>query len=307
MSRVDMSGRVSDLVMIGLPVTEAWGSLLKHIREGVWVLDADGHVLSSNTIVERWLEQPRLRGTSCSEWIVEPSNWAEEGEASVEIRSASGIVRKVDMVTEALKDDKGQILGFLQVFTDHSTGRAFDAVLVEEVQRMARLAGEDPLTGLANRRAFDEALNHVRTDQSRRFGVIVIDLDGFKSINDSYGHRVGDRVLIAFGERIKGLVREDDLVARIGGDEFAVLLPHVTMVGLTEAAERLRDGLVVELDVNGSPLRVRGSVGYAHSGPDPATVVERADKWMYQHKATRESGGISALAEEEERINRRVG
>ena len=96
-------------------------------------------------------------------------------------------------------------------------------------------------------------------------------------------------------------------MSRIGGDEFAILLPSVNMIALTEAAERLKKGLVVEIDVNGLTLKVYASIGYAHSGPDPSNVVERADKWMYQNKSVRESGGLSALVARESEIDKRAG
>jgi len=289
-----------------LRIEQAWEFLLKNLRNGAWLLDADGYIVQANSIVEMWLEQKDLTGTHASKWYVE--GWpVTEDSSGLELISTSGVVRKVDIATEALLDEKGNVVGHVQMLTDQTMARALEGRLVQEVRRMAKLAGEDALTGLHNRRAFDEALAHMQLEMGRKFGVVVIDLDDFKAVNDSLGHAVGDRVLAAYGERLKHLVRGDDLVARIGGDEFAILLPNVNMVALTEAAERLREDLVVEIEVEGSPFRVYASIGYAHSGPDPSNVVERADKWMYQNKLVRESGGLAKLAEQEHRFEKKTG
>jgi len=287
-------------------IVQAWRFLLTNFRRGVWILDADGVIVEFNSILGKWLESSDLVGTLGSHWC-RGSVGTDDDTAEAELISNSGIVRKVEVVSEDLVDEDGKLTGRVQIITDQITARALSGRLVEEVRRMAKLAGEDSLTGLANRRAFDEALETMQTEFGRKFGVVVVDIDDFKAVNDTFGHRIGDNVLAMYAEKLLQLVRDDDLVARIGGDEFAVLLPGANMVSLTEAAERLRKELVVEIDVNGFPLQVYASIGYAHSGPDPSNVVERADKWMYQNKSVRESGGLSALVARESEIDKRAG
>lgn len=241
-----------------------------------------------------------------TDWIEKPSVWCPPGEFEAELKSSSGIVRHVTVRTEKIFDEQGDFAGYGCLFSDQSMVKALEGRLVAELQRMAKLAGEDPLTGVANRRAFDETLAHLTQADERKFGVVLADLDDFKQVNDSFGHTVGDQVLVEFAKRLQHLVREGDLVARIGGDEFAVLMPNVTIVGLTEAANRLRESLCAEMDVRGRKMTVFASIGYAHSGPDPKTVVQRADHWMYTHKNVRDAAGISGMAGQDDDVNRRV-
>lgn len=283
---------------------QAWEFLFDHIRNGVWILDSGGRVMQANPPVLRWLETNEIVGTDASYWISQGEGPISAGDSTVELKSRSGLLRRVEAQTGELHGPKGELIGYIQVFTDQSTTRALESVLVREIQRLAKLAGEDPLTGLANRRAFVDALEHMRQELDRKFGVIVIDLDGFKGVNDSMGHEVGDRVLKACADVLRNLIRGDDLVARIGGDEFAILLPHVSMVALTDAAERIRRGLVVNVDVKGRPVHIQASLGYAHSGPNPMNVVERADKWMYQQKAVRDTASIADMAKAEAKVGK---
>jgi len=254
----------------------------------------------------RWLEVCDPSGTPMTQWLDKPTVWNPPGEFEAELKSDSGIVRHVTVMTEKIFDEHGEFVGYGCLFSDQSMVKALEGRLVAELQRMAKLAGEDPLTGVANRRAFDETLAHLTQADERKFGVVLADLDDFKQVNDSFGHTVGDQVLVEFAKRLHHLVREGDLVARIGGDEFAVLMPNVTIVGLTEAANRLRESLCAEMDVNGRKVTVFASIGYAHSGPDPKTVVQRADHWMYTHKNVRDAAGISGMAAQDGDVNRRV-
>lgn len=291
--------------MCFLPLASAWGSLLRALPQGVWILDLSGITLETNPVVQKWLEESSLVGSPVSDWVVGDHEWPLADESELEIRSKSGIVRQVESKCQLLQSDDGIPLGYLLVLTDRTTSRKLEGRLVSELQKMAKLSGEDPLTGVANRRAFDEAIAHLMEVDSRRFGVVVIDIDDFKAVNDSYGHLTGDKVLKSFAAQIRQLLREDDFLARIGGDEFAILLPNITKQRLSEVGERLRADLTVLLSTSRTPIRIFASMGYAHSSDDPQSVVERADKWMYCQKADRESKGLQALAEQEERIIRR--
>ncbi|MEO1172543.1 MAG: diguanylate cyclase, partial [Myxococcota bacterium] len=119
-------------------------------------------------------------------------------------------------------------------------------------RRLAHLANRDPVTGLANRQHFNQRLTNLlgrARRKSRPFGVIYIDLDGFKPINDTYGHDVGDRVLEVVGDRISNAVRDYDVCARLGGDEFAVLAEEPTdATGVQIMCERILEELEQPLD-----------------------------------------------------------
>jgi diguanylate cyclase (GGDEF)-like protein/PAS domain S-box-containing protein len=151
-------------------------------------------------------------------------------------------------------------------------------------ERLRHLADHDPLTGLLNRRSFERALERHVTS-IRRYGaagaLLVIDLDGFKHINDTLGHAAGDELLVNCAEALRSRLRGSDVLARLGGDEFAVLLPR----GAEEDAVAAADALVAELRSHG---RVTASIGVATFADVVATadeVLVRADRAMYQAKA----------------------
>ncbi|MFI9529200.1 EAL domain-containing protein [Micromonospora rosaria] len=172
------------------------------------------------------------------------------------------------------------------------------------VYRMARLSAErahlgalDPLTGLPNRKALRAEVAeqvHLHAERAARgapdahLGLLLIDLDRFKNVNDALGHGVGDRLLVEVSARLAGAVAPGELVARLGGDEFAIVAPGLT--GVDEARE-LAEGLVGTLaepvSLDGLPLDVGGSIGiavYPEHGEDFATLMRHADVAMYDAK-----------------------
>jgi diguanylate cyclase (GGDEF)-like protein len=166
-----------------------------------------------------------------------------------------------------------------------------NARLRENERQLQALAHTDTLTGLANRLLFDARLEQSMQQARRSQGqtaLLLVDLDHFKAINDSYGHAIGDEVLRSAAERFRAAVREVDTVARLGGDEFAIVL---AAIGSAADADRMADKIVAGLRepmrVLVMPLEVTGSVGVAvFSGGDlsPAELVRRADRAMYAAK-----------------------
>jgi diguanylate cyclase len=152
------------------------------------------------------------------------------------------------------------------------------------------LAFHDPLTGLANRALFDDRLELAMASARRHDDLLCIaflDLDDFKSINDTYGHLVGDQVLIAVARRIERSVREEDTVARFGGDEFAVIFPRVASVtALEKLAEELKAAVREPVAVGTLRFESTSSVGLAVFQPDDdaRALLMRADIEMYQAK-----------------------
>jgi diguanylate cyclase len=150
-------------------------------------------------------------------------------------------------------------------------------------------ASTDGLTGLPNRRYFDEfcALLSRRRRAEDSVGVLMVDIDKFKAINDAHGHQVGDEVLRAVAAAIVGAVREDDVPARYGGEEFAVLLRNPTLGVAVEVGERVREA-VAALDLSRSGVgSVRVSVGaaVAEDAEEPiTTTIEQADRALYDAK-----------------------
>ncbi len=153
--------------------------------------------------------------------------------------------------------------------------------------QLAALARTDALTGLANRRVFEERLQEElrRSARSRRsFALVILDLDRFKEINDRYGHQAGDEALRAFAQTIRGHARHIDFVARFAGDEFAMVLVDVDRAAAHTIVARLLDAIrQIALSV---PIQVTASAGVALSFPVDTgeTLVERADAALYDAK-----------------------
>ncbi len=173
---------------------------------------------------------------------------------------------------------------------------AFGGVLGHYADRLAHLATTDPLTGLYNPRAFHDELSHelVRTARYREpFSLLIMDLDGLKRVNDQFGHEAGDEALRAVAEAIGNGLREIDLGARIGGDEFAVLAPRTDALAAIALAERLRALVakgVEERAGRGSTISIGiGSVGPStHAPPTAASLMAAADAALY---AAKRAGG----------------
>ena len=183
------------------------------------------------------------------------------------------------------KDEVGQIVQLFNATIDRLR------LAFREIEQLAR---HDPLTGLSNRRAFDERLS-AEAARSRRyghpFGVIIIDLDLFKSVNDRYGHPIGDEVLKFVGKTVDANIRETDLASRIGGEEFAVILPESTIEDVRAVAEKLREA-VSEGVINPGPdvpdgIRITLSAGAACSAGHlvtPESIVAAADAALFRSK-----------------------
>lgn len=161
-------------------------------------------------------------------------------------------------------------------------------VLVQEARR-------DPLTGLANRRLFDE-WSHKACSLARRqddtLCLAMIDIDHFKIINDTFGHSAGDEVLKAVAERLKADLREHDISARLGGEEFVIAMPNITLTSAIEVAERIRESFVsLNISFNEQHIPFTASIGVTALTTEELTCSEgfqyallRADKALYRAK-----------------------
>ena len=161
----------------------------------------------------------------------------------------------------------------------------------EAEKRLAFLALRDGLTGLANRVLLDDRLEQALAESRRtglHIGVVFLDLDGFKLINDLHGHAVGDRLLVVLGERITAVVRGNDTVARIGGDEFVVVCPDLTDPDeLDDVLARVREAVRAPVTVEGVNLCTDVSIGATVGGGDsePRELLRQADAAMYEQKS----------------------
>jgi diguanylate cyclase (GGDEF)-like protein/PAS domain S-box-containing protein len=233
-------------------------------------------------------------------WALKPFGW-------IAPQSISGVTGRLELILH-----EGQ-LGFLSsvrcrdgtiVPTDVVTRRvdSIDGVLIVAVirdirervkaeRRLEFLAYHDSLTGLSNRVAFESRLQAATADARRHgdiLGLAYIDLDEFKPINDKFGHHVGDAVLVEVGRRMAASVREQDLVARIGGDEFVLLLPRMTSAAeFEQVADRILSVIRQPIEAADTCCSITATIGFALfdlETDDQRTFVMKADIAMYLAK-----------------------
>lgn len=199
------------------------------------------------------------------------------------IRHADGSWRWFEVVTADLLDDPE--IGDMAVYLHDVTGKR------KLRHQLAHQAFHDPLTGLPNRALFEDRIDHALARAERHRApvtVLFVDLDDFKAVNDGFGHRVGDTLLIAIGRRLEAALRPGDTVARLGGDEFAVLLEDGNEpMGATRTMERLARALNEPVAVEGYTLFVTSSIGVANAEPGTDGVqdlLQKADMAMYRAK-----------------------
>jgi len=188
--------------------------------------------------------------------------------------------------SSALVNDAGHAIGLTVVVRDISERKLFERDLKHQAQH-------DALTGLPNRTLFQETLQQLLQSTRREdssCALLLLDLDGFKELNDTFGHDLGDRVLQQLAHRLQATSRASDMVTRLGGDEFAVLLPRTDGEGAVHAAENIHTALRAPMEVDGQHLAIDGSIGialYPEHGQDATTLVRHVDVAMYAAKRTR--------------------
>ncbi len=226
----------------------------------------------------------RLRGGSVDHYTVEKRYITRSGE-----------VVWVLLAVSMARDEDHRPSHFIAQIQDISSSR-------EEQQQLAHRAMHDPLTGLANRDLLMDRIDHAlarsrRTDRSDRATMVLFcDLDRFKEVNDTYGHEVGDLVLLTVADRLRGVVRPSDTVSRLGGDEFVVVaegVPHD--LEQRALADRVRAALDEPLHVAGHVVRSGASIGVAvaREGDDARSLLREADAAMYRVKARSRAGYVA--------------
>lgn len=196
--------------------------------------------------------------------------------------------------------DDGVVLGSVSIFDRRA--RSFSPEVLQILGHQARLAAtvlalrrsarQDALTGLANRALFEERLSRALARRKRHhehLAVMFVDLDGFKGVNDTYGHAVGDEVLVELARRFCGVLRPDDTLARFGGDEFVLLCEDLDGPSAAEViAQRLLDATRPSWITSGGRLDLSVSIGIAVTdspGTPPADLLGQADAALYEAKA----------------------
>jgi len=189
------------------------------------------------------------------------------------------------------------------------------AELTEREAQAQQQADRDGLTGLFNRRKLGEVLETAVADaltHGQRVGVLFIDLDGFKGVNDAHGHSVGDKLLTTVASRITARARTGDFVCRYGGDEFVVILPRVAdMAAALQVADSIRNRVALPYRIDGSELRVTAAIGaaiYPDQAAGSVKLLELADESMYRVKmhAADPLRGVEAISAQTRRRDDKV-
>ena len=280
-------------------------SLLDQLYDGVYFVDRGRRITYWNKAAERLTgyAAQEVIGKRCADGVMvhvdgEGSRLCEKGcplaatledgrvrEADLFLRHKTGHRMPVALRVAPLRDEGGEIVGAVEIFND-SSGKI-------DLQHLARLEKEallDPLTGLANRRSLQRHLEG-RMEELKRyglgFGVLFIDIDRFKQINDTHGHAVGDRVLQMIARTLSVNLRPFDEVGRWGGEEFVAVVANVDSHALSLVAERLR--MLTEasaLDTEAGRVRATVSIGAVLATAEESVelILERADQLMYQSK-----------------------
>jgi diguanylate cyclase (GGDEF)-like protein len=207
----------------------------------------------------------------------------------------------------ALRDAAGSFLYCVQVVQDLHERRIAEA-------RIRHLAYHDPLTGLPNRALFQDRLQQALAQAGRyeeQVGLLLLDLDRFKDVNDTLGHDAGDALLREVARRLLGCVRESDTVARLGGDEFAVVLPRLAGPGAAaEVARKIASALGEPAAHADGLIHSGASVGITVSpgdGDQPGQLLKNADIALYRAKAEGRGGYCFFMAEMRPQTERRKG
>jgi diguanylate cyclase (GGDEF)-like protein/PAS domain S-box-containing protein len=202
------------------------------------------------------------------------------------LRHKDGRRIAVDVHVMPLRNDRDEIIGGVEIFRDASSAIALETAY----NGLRELVEKDPLTGVANRRHLDRIID-AQLDVLNRTGIpfclILIDVDHFKEINDTWGHGVGDKALIAFAEALQRASRRTDLVGRWGGDEFLVVLPELRAKDALMLAERQRAAVAAAAPEEMDRRGLTGSLGVAEAvlGDAPMSLLDRVDSALYRSKS----------------------
>ncbi len=281
-------------------------ALIENIFDGLYLVDKNQFIIYWNPVAAKitGYRSEEVVGRQCRDNILihvdENGNSLCQGRCPLQATIQDGAFRDAEVYLQhkdghrvpvwvraaPLHDTAGNIIGGAELFTDLSASNAITAK-VNELEKLSLL---DNLTQLANRRYIEMELNNRISEKNRYgaiFGVIFMDIDFFKRVNDTYGHDVGDRVLKAVARTFLNTARPSDLMGRWGGEEFIGILRGVDAAGLVSATERIRS--LVEkshLRANGLTLKVSVSIGATLVSDEDtaASIVKRADVLLYHSK-----------------------
>lgn len=273
-------------------------SIFDNLAEGILITDMENKILNVNAAFTRITgysfdevigKTPKILQSGLHDSNFYQQMWKElsangQWQGEVLNRRKDGSFYHEWLAVSGIKNLKGETLNYVAVFTDISSIKQTE----EELRFMAH---HDALTKLPNRLLLEERLSHSleRSNRSRiSTAILFIDLDRFKEINDSFGHPVGDQLLIEVAKRLKKTTRKQDTVARVSGDEFVVILEDIRNIpSITQIAQNILEQLSAPLSIDTHNFRVTTSIGIAMSPDDGKHSVEllkKADTALYRAK-----------------------
>lgn len=292
-------------------ISMARGRLIENMSDGVLVLDANNIIVDINPAMERLLDRDR------SSFFGKPASdvleiWQEQTElifrgekTRTELRLPDSPSRYLDLRVTTLLDKQERLHGRLIVFRDVTDRKQVEKKLRQANERLqsqlieigtlqSKLRSQavrDPLTNLFNRRYLDETLDRELARAAREnysVCLIMLDLDHFKKVNDTYGHEAGDFVLKALAETISSRSRRGDFACRYGGEEFVIVMPNIALDTAYQRAEKLRKTLNgLQIPYGNFQLSTTISIGiacYPSNGEDRESLLRAADRAMYAAK-----------------------
>jgi diguanylate cyclase (GGDEF)-like protein/PAS domain S-box-containing protein len=286
---------------------ELYKTILDNIQEGVYFVDLDRRITYWNQAAETitGYSSDEVVGQHCFHGFMRHVNnqgeqmcdkycplvqSMEEGrarEAAVYLLHKQGHRIPVRLHVSPVRDSDGAIIGAVEIFSDN-TARILE---LQELEDLKRLALVDPLTGVYNRR-YGQSQLRIRIEEIDRhnipFGLLFVDIDNFKKINDSFGHSAGDEVLVTVARTLAHNLRSIDVLARWGGDEFVAMIPHIPdKENLLVVGDKLR-ALIENSSVSSGDecIFITVSIGAAMARGDDSeeSILSRADRLMYQSK-----------------------
>ena len=288
------------------PNSDFFENLLNNLHDGVYYVDSNRRITFWNRGAERitGFTSADVRGRCCNDGMLTHINDEGRnlcrGDCPLAKTIADGLPREeeaylhhkdghrvpVKIRVTPIRDSKNRIIGAVETFSEISSRGAI-AQRMKDLQKMALY---DPLTNLANRRFLQMKIESRLNELERYgwpFGIVFIDIDHFKDINDTYGHRAGDRVLKVVANTLANNIRVFDVAGRWGGEEFIVIIVNVSEDKLFLIAEKLR--MLVEgssMSIGSDTISVTISLGATPAKPSDSvdTLVGRADQFMYRSK-----------------------
>lgn len=310
----DSYGKIVSVVVVSKDITEQkmaedairesekkYRAIIENIEDGYQELDFPGNIIFFNEALLKMFGYSRdefsgmnyrdLTNEETALQMFQLLNEVYETEKpcrgiEIEMIRKDGSIRDIEISVSLLLDAKNRRIGFRNLIRDVTERKRSE-------ETIRRLAYHDSLTGLPNRLLFIDRLNMAiaRVRRNRQhLAVMMLDLDNFKDINDSLGHYVGDQLLQSVSNRLAGLLRKGDTVARMGGDEFMLLLSEIKKIeDTTRIAQKIVETFQIPFVIDNRELRITPSIGiaiYPDSSEDVDTLIKDADIAMYHAKAS---------------------